>query len=153
MLQTEAPESVYGAHRLVSFGFAGTNTASSAVCPYYFAGCTAQVGGTTLDADIDETHWYRFRLDVDPEDGICDAKLYDMGTAHPTAETKGGTLVATATGIAFGNALATGEGVSTILIEGDGLSGAVGSLGVDPAHVLIDNLRLSVPTPFTLVIR
>ena len=153
MLQTEAPESVYGAHRLVSFGFAGTNAANQAGCPYYFAGCTAQVGGTTLDADIDETHWYRFRLEVDPEDGICSAKLYDMGTTHPTAETKGGTLVATATGIAFGNALATGEGVSTILIEGDGLPGAVGSLGVDPAHVLIDNLRLSVPTPFTLVIR
>lgn len=153
MLQTEAPESVYGAHRLVSFGFAGTNAANQAACPYYFAGCTAQVGGTTLYADIDETHWYRFRLEVDPEGGTCDAKLYDMGTTHPTAETKGGTLVATATDITFENALATGEGVSTILIEGDGLSGAVGSLGVDPAHVLIDNLRLSVPNPFTLVIR
>ena len=153
MLQTEAPESFYGAHRLVSFGFDGTNTANQAGCPYYFAGCKAQVGGTALDADIDETHWYRFRLDVDPEDGICDAKLYDMGTTHPTAETKGGTLAATATDITFENALAAGEGVSTILIEGDGLSGAVGSLGVDPAHVLIDNLRLSVPTPFTLVIR
>ena len=153
MLQTEAPESFYGAHRLVSFGFDGTNTANQAGCPYYFAGCKAQVGGTALDADIDETHWYRFRLDVDPEDGICDAKLYDMGTTHPTAETKGGTLVATATDITFENALAAGEGVSTILIEGDGLSGAVGSLGVDPAHVLVDNLRLSVPTPFTLVIR
>ena len=90
---------------------------------------------------------------MDPEGGTCDAKLYDMGTTHPKAETKGGTLVATATDITFENALATGEGVSTILIEGDGLSGAVGSLGVDPAHVLIDNLRLSVPTPFTLVIR
>ncbi len=153
MLQTEAPESVYGAHRLVSFGFSGTNVANSTACPYYFAGCTAKVGDTTLDADIDETHWYRFRLDVDPEGGTYDAKLYDMGAAHPTAETKGGTLVATATDITFENALAAGEGVSTILIEGDGLSGAVGSLGVDPAHVLIDNLRLSVPTPFTLVIR
>ncbi|MBR3085087.1 MAG: hypothetical protein IKH04_01655 [Kiritimatiellae bacterium] len=153
MLQTEAPESVYGAHRLVSFGFAGTNAANQAVCPYYFAGCTAQVGGTTLDADIDETHWYRFRLEVDPEGGTCDAKLYDMGTAHPTAETKGGTLVATATDIAFENALASGDGVSTILIEGDGLSGAVGSLGVDPAHVLIDNLRLSAPSPFMMLVR
>lgn len=153
MAQTEAPESVYGAHRLLTFGFDGTNTASSTVCPYYFAGCTAQVGGTTLDAEIDETHWYRFRLEIDPVSGTYDAQLRDMGTSHPTAETKGGTVVATATGIAFENALAAGEGVSTILIEGDGLAGEYGSLGVDPAHALIDNLRLTIPDPFVISVR
>ncbi len=153
MLQTEAPESVYGAHRLVSFGFAGTNKANQAECPYYFKGCTAKVGNTTLDAEIDETHWYRFRLEVNPATGTYDAQLRDIGTTHPTAATRGGTLVATVTGIAFENALASGAGVSTILIEGDGLSGAYGSLGVDPAHILIDNLRLSVPNPFVLIIK
>ena len=76
-----------------------------------------------------------------------------MGTDHPTAETKGGTVVGTVSDVAFANSLAAGEGVSTILIEGKNVSGAYGSLGVDPAHILIDNLRLSVPTPFTLVIR
>ncbi|MBP5542804.1 MAG: hypothetical protein ILM98_01905 [Kiritimatiellae bacterium] len=153
MLQTEAPESVYGAHRLVTFGFSGTNTASTTVCPYYFAGCKAKVGNTELDAEIDTTHWYRFRLEVNPEAGTYDAKVIDMGTAHPTAETKGGTVVGTVSNVAFANSLAAGEGVSTIHIAGDGLAGAYGSLGVDPAHILIDNLRLSVPSPFVLSVR
>ncbi len=153
MLQTEAPESVYGAHRLITFGFDGTNIANQAGCPYYFAGCKAQVGGTELDAEIDETHWYRFRIKADPESGTYDANLYDMGTSHPDADTRAGSLVATATGISFENALASGEGVSTILIEGDGLAGEYGSLGVDPTHVLIDNLRLTIPDPFMMIVR
>ena len=153
MLQTEASESVYGAHRLVSFGFSGTNTQNQAQCPYYFAGCTAKVGNTTLDAEIDETHWYRFRLEVNPGGGTYSAQLRDLGTAHPTTEVRGGTLIASVANVPFDNPLAAGEGFSTILIEGDGLAGEVGSLGVDPAHVLIDNLRLFVPNPFILVIR
>ena len=153
MAQTEAKEAIYGAHRLVTFGFDGTNAQNQAQCPYYFAGCTAQVGNTTLDAEIDETHWYRFRLEVNPENGTYDAQLRDMGTSHPTAETKGGTIVATATGLAFENALAAGEGISTIHIAGDGLAGAYGSLGVDPAHVLIDNLKMTIPDPFMLIVR
>jgi hypothetical protein len=153
MAQTETKEAIYGAHRLVTFGFDGTNKAYQAECPYYFAGCKAQVGGTTLDAEIDETHWYRFRIEVNPETGTYDGKLFDMGTTHPTAETKGGTHVATATGLTFENALSADEGVSTINIGGDGLAGAYGSLGVDPAHILIDNLRLSVPSPFVLSVR
>lgn len=153
MAQTEVPESDYGAHRLVSFGFDGTNTQNQSACPYYFAGCKAQVGGTALDAEIDETHWYRFRIEMNPETGTYDGKLFDMGTTHPTAETKGGTLVATATGLAFENALAAGEGVSTIHIAGDGLSGNYGSLGVDPAHALIDNLRMTIPDPFVMVFK
>jgi len=153
MLQTEAPESVYGAHRLVTFGFSGTNTSNQIQCPYYFAGCKAQVGGTEIDAEIDTTHWYRFRLEVNPNGGTYSATIRDMGTAHPTASTKGGTVVGTVSNVAFANSLAAGEGVSTILIEGDGLAGAYGSLGVDPAHILIDNLRLSVPSPFVLSVR
>lgn len=143
MAQTEAPESVYGAHRLVTFGFNGTNAQSSASCPFYFAGCKAQVGGTELDAAIDPTHWYRFRLKVNTQQGSYDVELRDMGTEHPTAETRGGTVVATAEDVAFENPLASGEGVSTILIEGKNVSGSYGSLGVDPAHVLIDNIKMS----------
>ena len=153
MAQTETPESIYGAHRLVSFGFDGTNTANQAECPFYFAGCKAQVGGTELDAEIDTTHWYRFRLEVNPENNTYSAIVRDMGTEHPTADTKGGTVVATASNVAFDNALASGEGVSTILIEGQNVSGAYGSLGVDPAHILIDNLSLTVPSPFVLSVR
>ena len=153
MVQTETPESVYGAHRLVSFGFDGTNTANATACPYYFKGCKAKIGDTTLDTAIDETHWYRFLVKADPDAGTYDVRLYDMGTAHPTAEMAGGTLVATATGIAFENALAVGEGVSTIHIAGDGLSGAVGSLGIDPAHALVDNLKLSDIPSFSISIR
>jgi len=143
MAQTEAPESVYGAHRLVTFGFNGASTANDAECPYYFAGCKAQVGGTELDAEIDPTHWYRFRLKVNTQQGSYDVELRDMGTAHPTAETAGGTVVAEAKSVSFANALSADEGVSTIHIEGDGLAGSYGSLGVDPAHVLIDNIRMS----------
>ena len=159
MAQTEISESIYGGHRLLSFGISGTNAAlknlsdGNTYCPYYFKGTTAQVGGTALDTVIDDTHWYRFRIDANPATATCDARLYDMGTAHPTAETKGGTLVATATGIAFENPLAAGEGVATIHIAGNGLSGALGSLGIDPAHVLIDNLGLSVPDPLMLILR
>ena len=152
MAQTETQESVYGAHRLVTFGFDGTNTQNQTTCPYYFKGCTATVGGTTLDAAIDETHWYRFRVSVDPCAGTCDAKLYDMGSAHPTAATRGGAIVATAEGIALENALGAGEGVSTIHIMGNGLSGSVGSLGVDPAHALIDNIEMSeIPGSMVIV--
>jgi hypothetical protein len=143
MAQTEAPESVYGAHKLISFGFNGTNTANTTFCPYYFAGCKAKVGNTELDAEIDTTHWYRFRLEVKPDTGTYSAQLRDMGTEHPTAETRGGTVVATAEDVAFDNAFTSGEGVSTILIEGKNVSGSYGSLGVDPAHVLIDNIRMS----------
>ena len=153
MIQTETPESAYGAHRLVTFGFNGTNTQNQTQCPYYFAGCKAQVGGTELDAEIDTTHWYRFRLEVNPENSTYSATVRDMGTEHPTAETKGGTVVATTSNVAFDNTLAAGEGVSTILIEGQNVSGAYGSLGVDPAHILIDNLRLTVPSPFVILMR
>ena len=153
MAQTEVPESLYGAHRLITFGLDGTNTQNQAVCPYYFKGCTAKVGNTTLDAEIDETHWYRFRIEANPETGTYSAQLRDMGTEHPTAETKGGRLVATATDLAFENAPTAGEGVSTIHIAGDGLSGAYGSLGVDSDHVLIDNLRVTIPDPFMLIVR
>jgi len=153
MAQTEAPESVYGAHKLISFGFSGTNTASSTTCPYYFAGSKAQVGGTELDAEIDPTHWYRFRLKVNTQQGSYDVELRDMGTAHPTAETVGGTVVATAKSVSFANALSAGEGVSTIHIEGDGLAGSYGSLGVDPGHVLIDNIKLSDVACMVLVFR
>ena len=153
MAQTEAPESVYGAHKLISFGFNGTNTANTTVCPYYFAGCKAQVGGTELDAEIDPTHWYRFRIKVYAQQGSYDVELKDMGTAHPTAETVGGTVVATAKSVSFANALSAGEGVSTIHIEGDGLAGSYGSLGVDPGHVLIDNIKLSDVAGMVLVFR
>ena len=122
MLQTEAPESVYGTHSLVTFGFSGTNDCHKVysttdgslanTTPYYFAGCKAKFGSTEIDAEIDTTHWYRFRLEVNPETGTYDGKLFDMGSSHPTTETKGGTLVATATGLSFENPLATGEGVS-----------------------------------------
>lgn len=153
MAQTEAPEVFYSAHKLISFGFNGTNTANQTQCPYYFAGCKAKVCGTELDAEIDPTHWYRFRLDVNPEGGTCSAQLRDMGTSHPTSETTGGTIVATATDVAFENTLAAGEGFSTILIEGDGLAGAYGSLGVDPGHVLIDNIKLSDVVGTVIIIR
>ena len=153
MAQTETPDTFYGAHSLVSFGFAGTTTANQTQCPYYFAGCKAKVGNTTLDAEIDTTHWYRFRLEVNPGTGTYSAQVRDMGVAHPTIETKGGTLAASIANVPFDNALAAGESISTILIEGKNLSGAYGSLGVDPAHVLIDNLRLTVPSPFTLIVR
>ena len=153
MIQTETPDAFYTAHELVSFGFNGTNTQNQTQCPYYFAGCKAQVGGTELDAEIDTTHWYRFRLEVNPENNTYSAIVRDMGTEHPTADTKGGTVVATASNVAFDNALASGEGVSTILIEGQNVSGAYGSLGVDPAHILIDNIRLTVPSPFVILMR
>ena len=153
MAQTEAPEGVYGAHRLVSFGFYGTNTASSVECPYYTKDCRAAVCGTALDASIDESHWYRFRLKVDPGAATCDARLYDMGVAHPTGGESGGTLVAAVVGIAFENALGAGEGVSTLHIAGDGLSGGLGSLGVDPGHALVDNLKLTDVPGLSISIR
>ena len=153
MAQTETQESIYGAHGLVSFGFSGTNTSYQTECPYYFAGCKAKVGNTEIDAEIDTTHWYRFRLEVNPENSTYSATVRDMGTAHPTAATKGGTVVGTVSDVAFANTLASGEGVSTILIEGKNVSGAYGSLGVDPAHILIDNLSLTVPSPFVLSVR
>ena len=153
MVQTETPESIYGAHRLVSFGFDGTNTQNQTYCPYYFSGCKAKVCGTQLNAEIDATHWYRFRLKVNPETGTCDARLYDMGTAHPAADAVEGTLVASADGLAFEHPLAVGEGISTIHIAGEGLSGAVGSVGIDPAHALLDNLNLSGVQGLVLVFR
>ena len=153
MAQIESPETFSSAHRLVTFGFDGTDTANTTLCPFYFAGCKAKVGGTELDAEIDTTHWYRFRLEVNPGAGTYSAQVRDMGAAHPTPETKGGTVVASVANVPFDNAMAAGESFSTILIEGKNLSGAYGSLGVDPAHVLIDNLRLFVPNPFTLIVR
>ncbi len=153
MAQTEAPEAFYSAHKLISFGFNGTNTANQTQCPYYFAGCKAQVGGTELDAEIDPTHWYRFRLKVNTQQGSYDVELRDMGTAHPTAETAGGTVVAEAKSVSFANALSADEGVSTIHIEGDGLAGSYGSLGVDPGHVLIDNIRLNDTVGMVFILR
>ena len=153
MAQTEAPESFYAAHRLISFGFTGTNTANSSHCPYYFSGCKAQVCGTQLNAEIDTTHWYRFRLNVNPTSGLCDVQLFDMGTAHPALASRRGEIVAEATNVAFENALSADEGISTIHISGKGLSGSVGSLGVDPAHVLIDNIKALDKLGLTVWIR
>ncbi|MCR5751735.1 MAG: hypothetical protein K6G91_07225, partial [Kiritimatiellae bacterium] len=84
---------------------------------------------------------YRFRLNVNPTSGLCDVQLFDMGAEHPALGSRRGEIVAEATGVAFENALSADEGISTIHISGKGLSGGVGSLGVDPAHVLIDNIR------------
>ncbi|MCR5752396.1 MAG: hypothetical protein K6G91_10560, partial [Kiritimatiellae bacterium] len=96
---------------------------------------------------------YRFRLNVNPTSGLCDVQLFDMGAEHPALGSRRGEIVAEATGVAFENVLAAGEGVSTIHISGKGLSGGVGTLGVDPAHVLIDNIRALDKLGLTVWIR
>ena len=153
LLQTEAPESIYAAHRLVSFGFKGPASSTQTECPYYFVGSTAAVGGTALDAAINASHWYRFSAKVDPVAGTYGVKVYDMGVEHPTLGGGNGTLVAAAANVAFENSLAPGDGIASLSISADGIGGELGSVGLDPDHALIDNISVETLQGMTIVIQ
>ena len=104
----------------------------------------------TSAANIDTSHWYRFRVKAKPNGGKFTVKVYDQGATKPLAADVDGSLVATFEDLtlpAFG-----GEGMTTIGLAGAGFHGFFGGGLDDPNVALVDNLSVKALRGGTLLI-
>ena len=95
----------------------------------------------TAAANIDKSHWYRFRVKANQQAETFTVKVYDQGTAKPLASDADGALVATFADLdlpAFGD-----EGMTTFGLAGAGFASSFGGGIDDPYVALIDNLSAS----------
>ena len=99
-----------------------------------------------LSASVDGTaqKWYRFVVRINVDAATYDVKVYDMGTTHPSPETPRGALVGEATGLNLMNPI--GDGISSLDVACYAVSSTLGETGVDPLHVLIDNISIARPS-------
>ena len=103
-----------------------------------------------LSASVDGTaqKWYRFVVRINVDAATYDVKVYDMGTTHPSPETPRGALVGEATGLNLMNPI--GDGISSLDVACYAVSSTLGETGVDPLHVLIDNISIARPSGLTI---
>ena len=161
MDQTQTAESTFNAHRQMAFGFC--DAPGDSYCTWYRMGMqpvayTVENGVETAvplcaPSAIANDHWYRFKVTVLPEEGKYKISLYDMGTAHPTAESGVVSLVGSANDLPFLNGLAAGDGIAAFNIHANGIGGALGEVGVDADNVLIDNIDATYVSGMTLIFR
>ena len=161
MEQTEAAESIFNAHRQISFGF--TDADGNPECPWvrpYMQPIVRTIeNGVETDKPLCATsaisngHWYRFKVRMMPDDGVCNVRLYDMGTAHPAFSGASGTIVAAVDNVPFLNGLAPDKGVCAFNIHAYGMGGALGTDGVDADNVMIDNIAVKKILGTMLILR
>ena len=148
MDQTQMAEAIFNVHRQMAFGFC--DVPGDSYCTWYRMGMqpvayTIENGVETsvplcAPSAIINDHWYRFKVKVSPNDGKYSVRLYDMGTTHPTADSRTVSLVGSAHNLAFLNELAIGDGISAFNIHANGIGGVLGETGIDEDNVLIDNI-------------
>ena len=94
--------------------------------------------------------WYRFVIKVNLDARTFDAAVYDMGTEHPTPESPRGALVGNMTGLSLMNPL--GDGLSSLDVSCYAVTSTFGETGVDPLHVLVDNITVCRPEGCIVVV-
>lgn len=110
-------------------------------------------GGTSVyaAAAVETSHWYRFKVKGDVGTGKYKVSVYDMGTAHPEADTPVGTLVATWENLGFRWPLT--EGVSSIGLATYGNPAWTANDPEDPGLVLYDNIEIRETDGMAIILR
>ena len=95
--------------------------------------------------------WYRFVIKANLDDGMFDAMVYNMGTAHPVPGSQNGTAVGGATGLHMMNPIESG--LSSLSVGCYGVTSTFGETGVDSLHALVDNISITKVPGFAVIIR
>lgn len=141
------------AGRILVFGFRDSTSSGNGgvykdIRPYVLASADGEPVGTAAGtysylSDKSLTgggKWYRFVVRANLDRGTYKARVYDMGTAHPTPDTPRGALVGNVTDLPFLNEV--GDGLSTMGVSCYAVSSTPGETGDDPLHALVDNIEV-----------
>ena len=93
--------------------------------------------GTNLDRSL--PRWYRFRAKISRYNNTYSLSVFDMGTAHPTVESKG-TLLGTRNDLTLGAIPA--DGLSAIGLKVGGVPSGIRYYEDSDGGVLFDNIRI-----------
>jgi hypothetical protein len=127
----------------------GHNTGTSAMLGVFRETdiCAVAGNGTTLwngtNLDRSLTRWYRFTAKVDAERQTWSLSVFDMGTEHPTAESKG-TLLGSQSGLALGEM--PPEGITAIGLKVQGAPVGMRYYEDSDGGVLFDNVQMWTPS-------
>jgi len=127
----------------------GHNTGTSAMLGVFRETdiCAVSGNGTTLwngtNLDRSLTRWYRFIARVDVERQTWSLSVFDMGTEHPTAESKG-TLLGSQSGLALGEM--PPEGITAIGLKVQGAPVGMRYYEDSDGGVLFDNVQMWTPS-------
>jgi len=103
-------------------------------------------------AQVDPSHWYRFRVVAKVGSPTYSVRLYDMGTSHPETSTPDGTLVESFDNLAYGNG-GPAKGLSSFALGGYGVPGFEPWNDDDPTGAFYDNIRAEVvPSGVMLIV-
>lgn len=157
-VQQESHDNYFLKEYQVRFGFAQSGTTKTIYGRYPTTKLFYRPpsGNALIDATVDPTHWYRFTMVTDVQSGKYDLSVADLGTTHPTFATVTPAItVAQVKGIDYCNALAAGEGLSTLsVMTSQNVREERPWEADDPGLVLIDNLRITRRPPgLTIILR
>lgn len=137
--------------KLLTFGFKCTNTVATLPESLIDPGVLF-IGEETPEVTVDNTHWYRFKVSSDVQNGTLGVKVYDLGTAHPTVSTTVDEPIAEVSGIEPNTPLA--NGLSAFYLTAKQVGHTFGETGVDPLQMLVDNIVTEkVPKGLVIVVR
>ena len=115
--------------------------------PYLRSGNANQTGEA-----LDTTHWYRFCVSAPLDAETYSVKLYDMGTTHPEATSRNGTLVRKFTNLAYRNGRPV-KGISGFALSGFGAPGYSAWNAEDPDALLFDNVKVEILPGMRIIVR
>ena len=144
----------FESHYSARFGFASKD-AEIMDCGMFMdtVSMVATNGVAIRGAQVDPSHWYRFRVVATVGSPTYSVKLYDMGTSHPETSTPDGTLVESFDNLAYGNG-GPEKGLSSFALCGYGVPGFEPWNDDDPTGAFYDNIRAEVvPSGVMLIFR
>lgn len=106
---------------------------------------------TYATGTLDASHWYRLALKGDVDAHVYSLRVYDLGAAHPQADTPVGEVVAAFDDVPFG--FVDSDGISSLGFAGFGAAGVQAYQEDDPTAPLFDNLRVVVPSGSILILK
>ena len=113
-------------------------------------------GGGTVKysaADVDASHWYRFKTTFDLEACTYDVEVFDQGADHPaSASTPNGAAYAAWKGLKFRRP-AGDEGVTSICVNTYGNAPVLPGNPEDEGLALYDNILVKCPGGTLIVVR
>lgn len=152
------------AGQLLRFGFRESTTTNNGGRYYDMRPCVvSSEDGTAVGTDsgaynyLSETvdgkaqKWYRFVARINVDAATYNVSVYDMGTTHPTPESPRGALVGSATDLHLMNPLE--DGISSLDVACYAITSTFGETGIDPLHALIDNISITRPKGFSMIVR
>jgi len=136
------------------FGFDGGGQpwTAAGVCSSVAAYVTSGAATSYFDFTVDPSHWYRFKATANVLAKTYSVDVYDMGSAHPEADTSDGILIGSQKGLDFTNGQV--EALTTICLYGIGVRTDNPWEVEDSGSAFYDNLKVEfVPAGFALLVR